>query len=154
MPGVIARLCAYAEDLVVAGALALDSEAARRNPHSRIKPVHGTGYLRKQLGEAITPLDVSQFVRQHDSTPLVGPTPGIFGEEHRRAQNTARHRCADARAHEQSHVAVEFQPPGYLSRHRGPRLAGMWRLSNEPPRAHRPHNQASENNKRARKPHP
>ena len=66
MIGVVDCGSTKTQNVVVAGALALDLKAMDRIPDGRVEPVEAANALRKDMAQAVDTFDVSQFVSQDE----------------------------------------------------------------------------------------
>ena len=80
MAGVIGRFATAAENKIIAGALALEAQAAKRQPAERIQPKERCDDARKSLGEAVPSFNVREFMQQNDPPPFLRPLIG-FGRQ-------------------------------------------------------------------------
>ena len=69
--GIIAGAGAAGEHEIVAGALALGAEVARRRPDERMEPVERTGNPAKRVANEIAAPNVGQLVEDYGATPAV-----------------------------------------------------------------------------------
>ena len=69
--GIIAGARAAGEHEIVAGALALGAEVARRRPDERMEPVERAGNPAKRVANEIAAPNVGQLVEDYGATPAV-----------------------------------------------------------------------------------
>ena len=90
--GVVGAARARRQHEIVARALALGAQLARRHPRERIEPVRGAGELRDEVRQAVAALHVRELVQQHDADAMRRPGVGVGGHQHRRTEDAPRHR--------------------------------------------------------------
>jgi hypothetical protein len=94
---------AVANDVVIAGMLALDTHAMRSVPDKRVEPEDCDRELRDQLRERVESFNVRHLVNQNETPSLLGPGVSVLRKEHGRIHDSPRYR------HRQTLTAKERQ---------------------------------------------
>ena len=97
--------------VVVASALTLRAQTVERIPGKRMKPVNGGCQAADQLKTDVPPLDVGQFVEQHEPACRFRPLLCLLRQEDDGPQDAPRHWDQRHRARPQLDPATECKLP-------------------------------------------